>query len=169
MNKMVLAGLLVGLGLVAVGCDNNKKPTTNTPPLADPGTVQPQPYVPTNQSAAINVTPVPDSSSGSIVTPPSGTPMEPTGTKKTHHPAASGDTTAAVAGTTYTVKRGDSLSKIAKKVYGSASQKNINKIKTANSLKSDVIREGQKLKIPGGSSSSGTVTKKKKTIDGNKG
>ena len=45
---------------------------------------------------------------------------------------------------TYTVKSGDSLSKIASRYRGVT----VNDIKAANGLKSDAIRAGQKLKIP---------------------
>ena len=44
----------------------------------------------------------------------------------------------------YTVKTGDSLSKIASKYKGVS----VNDIKAANGLKSDAIRAGQKLTIP---------------------
>ncbi len=41
------------------------------------------------------------------------------------------------------MKRGDSLYSLAKKYHST-----ISKIKSANGLKSDLIRDGQKLKIP---------------------
>ena len=50
--------------------------------------------------------------------------------------------------TTYTVKKGDSLWKIAKKLLGSGSK--YPKIQKANGLSKDLIRVGQKLKIPKG-------------------
>lgn len=48
--------------------------------------------------------------------------------------------------TTYTVKRGDTLWDIAKKHLGRGNR--YKEIKTLNGLKSDVIRTGQKLKLP---------------------
>lgn len=50
--------------------------------------------------------------------------------------------------TTYTVKKGDSLWKIAKKLLGNG--KKYPQIQKANGLKSDLIKVGQKLKIPKG-------------------
>lgn len=46
-------------------------------------------------------------------------------------------------GTRYTIKKGDTLSGIARK-YGTS----VAKLKAANGLKSDLIREGRSLKIP---------------------
>lgn len=46
-------------------------------------------------------------------------------------------------GRNHSVKRGDTLSSIARK-YGTS----VSKLKTANGLKSDVIRDGRALKIP---------------------
>jgi hypothetical protein len=48
-------------------------------------------------------------------------------------------------GGAYTVKKGDSLWKIARQVYGSGSKVNIAKLKTNNKLKSDIINVGQRL------------------------
>ena len=50
--------------------------------------------------------------------------------------------------TSYTVVAGDSLSSIAKKMYGSGSLENINLIKEANNLTDNNILVGQVLKIP---------------------
>ena len=50
--------------------------------------------------------------------------------------------------TTYTVKKGDSLWNIAKKLLGSGSK--YTKIQKANGLSSSLIKVGQKLKIPKG-------------------
>lgn len=50
--------------------------------------------------------------------------------------------------TTYTVKKGDSLWNIAKKLLGSGSK--YTKIQKANGLKGSLIKPGQKLKIPKG-------------------
>lgn len=48
----------------------------------------------------------------------------------------------------YVVQSGDSLSKIARKTYGSAAKRYLDMIRTANNLKGDNIRLGQKLKLP---------------------
>lgn len=68
----------------------------------------------------------------------------------TSKPAASGSTASTGAETssetTYTVKRGDSLWMISKKYLGKGGR--YKEIMTANGLKTDLIRIGQKLKIP---------------------
>lgn len=61
---------------------------------------------------------------------------------------APAQTTAETTYTTYTVKRGDSLWAIAKKLLGSGSK--YTKIQKANGMSSTAIRTGQKLKIPKG-------------------
>ncbi len=63
-------------------------------------------------------------------------------------PDATDGTNTATGDRTYTVKGGDSLSKIATEFYGSSSEANINKIKAANGLTSNNIRAGNTLKIP---------------------
>jgi nucleoid-associated protein YgaU len=63
--------------------------------------------------------------------------------------SAGGSSTAATGGTTYTVKAGDSLSKIAKQFYGDAGK--WKKIHAANSDKipnPDLIHPGLQLTIP---------------------
>jgi LysM repeat protein len=70
-------------------------------------------------------------------------------------PAASADNGAPATGgeeTVYTVKSGDVLIKIAK-VHGTT----VNAIKTANHLKSNALKVGQKLKIPAGKALSATT------------
>lgn len=56
--------------------------------------------------------------------------------------------TSTVSYTTYTVKKGDSLWKIAKKLLGNGSK--YTKIQKANGISNALIRVGQKLKIPKG-------------------
>jgi LysM repeat protein len=167
-KKMVLVGLLAGLGLV-VGCDSNKKPQTDSRPvMADPAPAAPQPYIPPTASNSVTVTPAPTTVTPAITDATPVTPA-PTAPKGSHHKSAVSSEGSDVVGSTYVVKSGDSLSKIAKKVYGSASKKNIDRIKKANGLKSDVVRVGQKLKIPGGSvSSSSSGSSKKHHSSGNK-
>lgn len=138
--------LAMALGLAAVGCNNKKNTQATPPPVADQGPVTPQPYIPPSaNSAPVVVTPAETSP---IITTPA--PVEKPVTsaapaKKAPAPAVS---SSVKTGSTYVVKSGDSLSKIAAKAYGSGTKKNIDKIKKANGLKSDVIRVGQKLKIP---------------------
>ena len=50
--------------------------------------------------------------------------------------------------TTYTVEKGDSISRIAQRFYGSSSKANIDKIMDANNMTSDRINIGDKLTIP---------------------
>lgn len=47
----------------------------------------------------------------------------------------------------YVAKKGDTLWKVAKKVYGSGSRANISSLKTKNKLKSDILAIGQRLTI----------------------
>ena len=68
------------------------------------------------------------------------TPKTETATEKTN--------TTATSYTTYTVKKGDNLWKISKKLMGNGSK--YPKIQKANGLSSTLIRVGQKLKIPKG-------------------
>ncbi|MFL5599223.1 MAG: LysM peptidoglycan-binding domain-containing protein [Gemmatimonadaceae bacterium] len=82
----------------------------------------------------------------------SGSTASPTGGGETadfSDVKAGGSSTAATGGTTYTVKSGDSLSKIAKRFYGSASK--WTKIHAANADKipnPDLIHPGLQLTIP---------------------
>ena len=66
-------------------------------------------------------------------TPAKATPAKTTPAKTTSQPQY----------TTYTVKSGDTLGKIAKK-HGTT----VAAVKKANGLRSDMIKPGQKLKIP---------------------
>ena len=61
---------------------------------------------------------------------------------------SSNQTNTSTSYTTYTVKKGDSLWKISKKLMGNGSK--YPKIQKANGLSSTLIRVGQKLKIPKG-------------------
>lgn len=144
MKKILVLALAVGLA--AVGCNNKKNTQATPPPVADQGPVTPQPYIPPSANQTpVTVTPVEATPAPVITTPaPEASAAKPvTSSKKA--PAVS---SSVKTGSTYVVKSGDSLSKIAAKAYGTGSKKNIEKIKKANGLKSDVIRVGQKLKIP---------------------
>jgi nucleoid-associated protein YgaU len=62
---------------------------------------------------------------------------------------SSGTTTTSGAGRTYTVKAGDTLSKIAKEVYGDAGQwKKIHEANRAEVPNPDLIHPGQTLQLP---------------------
>ena len=139
-NKIAKTMVAVAVMTLAAGCWGDKKPEPTK--MADPAPIaDPKPYVPP-------VTQVPEG----------GGPVQldkPVPTKSNQHSNGGGKTKTApasegkaVAGKTYVVKSGDSLSKIAAHVYGKSTKKRIDAIKKANGLKSDVIRVGQKLKIP---------------------
>lgn len=81
-------------------------------------------------------------------TPPANNNTKTTSTQKSKNTSAGG------AATTHTVVKGETLSKIASK-YGVG----VAAIKSANGLKNDNIRAGQKLKIPARSKSTGTTKK----------
>jgi nucleoid-associated protein YgaU len=64
-------------------------------------------------------------------------------------PSQPADTAAAASGRTYTVQAGDSLSKIAKREYGDASQwKKIHEANRDLIKDPDLIHPGQTLKLP---------------------
>jgi LysM repeat protein len=67
---------------------------------------------------------------------------------KQEEPKPTKPTTTAETYTTYTVKKGDSLWKIASKLLGNGNK--YKRIQSANNLNGDLIRVGQKLKIPKG-------------------
>jgi LysM repeat protein len=86
---------------------------------------------------------------GPIATGPPAAPKSATGELSEPKAAGTGTTPAAppAAGTKeYVVKRGDSLRKIAREQL--KSEKRWKEIKATNNLKSDAIREGQKLLLP---------------------
>lgn len=119
---------LTALGLVTVGCANKKPQAAANPAVTNvqPVTTQPQPIVitPVNPAPAPVVQPV----------------IDPT-------PAPTPVSTASAGGTSYTVQKGDTISKIARAKYGDLSA--VRKIKEANpNVDYNNIKPGQKLILP---------------------
>ncbi len=87
---------------------------------------------------------------GQKITIPEATGASTTATPPSHHTTTSTVTTTAPAVSTYTVKAGDTLRKIAKEIYGSEAQ--WKKIYRANRTligdDPDTIKFGMKLRIP---------------------
>jgi nucleoid-associated protein YgaU len=152
-RKLIVVAALSGLATVA-GCKKNNTPPPAPAPTADLNPPQPAPFIP-QSSPGVTVGPSIDPAPAPMVTPgPTVVAPAPVETVRRAPAAAAGSVRV---GGTYTVVRGDTLGHIAKRAYGSASKRNIDAIKRANGLKSDVIRVGQKLKIPalGGSGNKG--------------
>lgn len=81
--------------------------------------------------------------------PATGTPAKPETSTSADFSDVTGGSSSTLAGKTYTVKKGDSLSKIAKQVYGDAGKWKA--IHAANGDKipnPDLIYPGQELNIP---------------------
>lgn len=136
MNKILAALVLVSM-VAAVGCNNNKKTTQPT----------------ATNSAVTDITPAPQASTPAYTpapaysTPaPSYTPATPVVSDVTTTPS----TPAVSSGTTYTVKKGDTLFAIAKSHYGPTGvSKNVEKIIAANpGLTAANLKAGQKITIP---------------------
>jgi nucleoid-associated protein YgaU len=129
------ACVLGASALVIVGCSNDKKPAAAN-------------------GAPLDVQPVATATPPQTYTPPPapgyGSAVEPTRTV-TFDPAPAGKTgTAAAAtagGTTYTVKKGDTLSKIAREHYGDT--KAYARIVAANpGINANSIKVGQQIVLP---------------------
>jgi len=149
---------MLGMGLVTLallaGCQTKQStvtpiPTpTPTPAVQDPFSV-PAPVVVTPPPSGGDLTGpvIPDTTPRTTrtTTPTRTTSTTPT---RTTTPATPGHTTtAAAAGKTYTVKKGDTLSSIAKQVYGNGNL--YNKIVKANpGIDPNKIKVGQKITIP---------------------
>ena len=80
---------------------------------------------------------------GGAAAPAAGTTAEPAGAAAATHSASNGTDSSNGAEKSYTVKSGDNLMKIAK-VNGIT----VKSLRSANALKTDQIKVGQKLKIP---------------------
>jgi nucleoid-associated protein YgaU len=140
-NKIAKSIVALAVMTAMVGCNN--KPDTKPEPLPitpDKPAVYTPPPAPIADPSQPTITPTPG---------PSGPVVNGNKNHHTPHPAADASDSVTLKGAkTYVVKAGDSLSKIAAKVYGKSTKKRVDAIKKANHLKSDVIRVGQKLKIP---------------------
>lgn len=152
MNKIAKMVLAAAALVAAAGCMDKNKGTTEAPPVATntPATVPPYNPGPTVPMSNDN---------NKDVTPPMGGEVKPTHPPRTHLTPPAGEstsktkivdagTTSTKGGKTYVVKSGDSLSKIAAHFYGKSTKKRVDAIKKANGMKTDVVRIGQKLKIP---------------------
>ena len=137
MKNLILTALVISLGLLAVGCANNKKP------------------VPKNESVTeLNVAPVPPRDGGYAAAPaPAATPIyvEPAVTQTPAAPApvaaAPAGGAAATPGSSYTVKKGDTLFTIAKNAYGNGNQ--WQRIAQANpGLSPTTLKAGKTIAIP---------------------
>jgi 5'-nucleotidase len=137
MKQLILAALVISLGLLAVGCANNKK------------------AMPKNESVTeLNTAPVAPHEGGYAAAPaPTAAPIyvEPAVTQT---PAAAGPAAAAPAGSAaagpssnYTVKKGDTLFSIAKNAYGNGNQ--WQRIAQANpGLSPTTLKAGKTIVIP---------------------
>lgn len=131
-----LIPLAAVISLVSLGCGDTKKPTAaNNPSALDVG--------PVGSNTAVTTTPP-------AYTPP---PATPTYTPPAYTPPPAARTTtpeapaATAGGVTYTVQKGDTLSKIARDHYGDQSK--WKKIAAANpGINENAIKVGQKIVIP---------------------
>lgn len=141
MNRLILIALLSGL--VAAGCSNGKKvekePTT-PPELTSPAQPTPIPATPTD-----TVMPVAPAPTGTAVAP-APAPKAPVKSVAQAKPLAASPAKAPEAASkTYVVKKGDSLSEIAK-----THKTTVKALMAINpSIKSaDKIEVGEKIKLP---------------------
>lgn len=138
MKNLILTALVISLGLLAVGCANNKKP------------------VPKNESVTeLNTAPVAPREGGYAAAPApvAAAPIyvEPAVTQTPAAPApvaaAPAGGAAAAAGSSYTVKKGDTLFTIAKTAYGNGNQ--WQRIAQANpGLSPSTLKAGKTIVIP---------------------
>ena len=138
MKNLILTALVISLGLIAVGCANNKKP------------------VPKNESVTeLNVAPVPPRDGGYAAAAPAAAAPIYVEPAVTQTPAAApapvaaapAGGAAAAAGSSYTVKKGDTLFTIAKTAYGNGNQ--WQRIAQANpGLSPSTLKAGKTIVIP---------------------
>jgi nucleoid-associated protein YgaU len=123
------------LAAAITGCsNNNKKPTAVSPGATDLR----------SSSVAAAPAPQPTPAPQPVVIQPAQ-PVQPV-VSDTPTPVAT-TATPAITGSTYTVQKGDTLSKIARAKYGNTSA--IRKIKEANpGIDANNIKPGQKLNLP---------------------
>ena len=133
MKNLILTALVISLGLLAVGCANNKKVT------------------PKNESVTELNTPVAPRDGGYAAAPapaPTAAPIyvEPAVTQ-TPAAATPAPAVAAGGGSSYTVKKGDTLFSIAKNAYGNGNQ--WQRIAQANpGLSPSTLKVGKTIVIP---------------------
>ena len=143
--KKFVTGSLVLVGLLA-GCSSHKPATVTPIPAPAPAETA---YVPPVTPAYVAPTTPPavtDTTTAEL--PPLVTTSKPA-VKTTHttHPTHTAATAVAAKGTKYVVKKGDTLSKIAQKKYGTV--KAVKKILAANpGLNPDLIKIGQTIILP---------------------
>jgi 5'-nucleotidase len=138
MKNLILTALVISLGLLAVGCANDKK------------------AMPKNDSVTeLNTAPVPPRDGGYAAAPaPTAAPIyvEPAVTQTPAAgpaPVAAAPTGGAAAGpgSSYTVKKGDTLFSIAKNAYGNGNQ--WQRIAQANpGLSPTTLKAGKTIVIP---------------------
>lgn len=134
-SRITRSLLLTALALFSVSCFTKKQadPYSNSNPYYGP-----QGAYGDNSSGAVAPAPVPDS--GGYVAPAPAEPnysAPPTSTYQAPRSSGGGGSK------NHTVSKGDTLYGLARR-YGTS----VNAIKNANGLNSDLIRLGQKLKIP---------------------
>jgi LysM repeat protein len=154
--KRVIASMVLVAAVSLVGCTNKKKAAgADTATVMDAAPApQPVPYQPPAQPEPMVVTPAPEpmSSGAAVSSTPSRSGSAVSGGTRSRSGAAgtSGSSSSgskSITGKKYTVKPGDTLSKIAQERYGTV--KAMNKILKANpGLDADHIRSGQTIVLP---------------------
>ena len=125
------ATVSIALLAAVVGCgSNNKKPTAANPGVTD------------LRSASATPTPAP-----APIPAPAPVVIQPAQPIVSDTPTPVIATTPAISGNTYTVQKGDTISKIARAKYGNTAA--IRKIKEANpGIDANNIKPGQKINLP---------------------